>query len=277
MDIASTLQMQAGLEIIEDQIQSLRRILADLAAKYRDTPMAGRTHLQHALPITFGYKIAVMLSSFDRHYERLQQLRPRVLMIQFGGAAGTLASLGDSDIGLRVRAKMAENLGLTDPPISWHVARDGVAEAISFLSVSHSQRCDLMELTGYQIVGGTLGKIALDLIIMCSNEFAEGQSFHCHQVNMTDSVVQEPFVPHRGASSTMPQKRNPISSEAMLAASKLLRNHASAAQDAMVADFERASGPWHLEWVCVPEAFCVASRALSHADFALGGLCVDVK
>lgn len=89
--------------------------------------------------------------------------------------------------------------------------------------------------------------------------------------------VQEPFVPHRGASSTMPQKRNPISSEAMLAASKLLRNHASAAQDAMVADFERASGPWHLEWVCVPEAFCVASGALAHAEFALGGLCVDTE
>ncbi|WVF70006.1 3-carboxy-cis,cis-muconate cycloisomerase [Kwoniella sp. CBS 6097] len=246
MDMASILQMQAGLAIIEDQIQSLRRILTDLAIKYRDTPMAGRTHLQHALPITFGYKSAVFLSSFDRHYERLQQIKPRALMIQFGGAAGTLASLGSSDIGLRVRAKMAENLGLTNPTISWHVARDGVAETISFLS----------------LIGGTLGKIALDLIIMCSNEFSE---------------VQEPFVPHRGASSTMPQKRNPISSEAMLAASKLLRNHVSAAQDAMVSDFERASGPWHLEWVCVPEAFCVASGALNHAEFALGGLCVDTN
>ncbi|OCF42309.1 3-carboxy-cis,cis-muconate cycloisomerase [Kwoniella heveanensis CBS 569] len=246
MDIASILQMQAGLRVIEDQIQSLRRILTDLAVKYRDTPMAGRTHLQHALPITFGYKVAVFLSSFDRHFERLQQLKPRALMIQFGGAAGTLASLGSTDIGLRVRAKMADNLGLSNPAISWHVARDGVAETISFLS----------------LIGGTLGKIALDLIIMCSNEFSE---------------VQEPFVPHRGASSTMPQKRNPISSEAMLAASKLLRNHAAAAQDAMVSDFERASGPWHLEWVCVPEAFCVTSGALNHAEFALGGLCVDTN
>lgn len=106
MDIACALQMKAGLETIEEQLLSLRSILAELATKYRDTPMAGRTHLQHALPITFGYKIAVMLSSFDRHYERLQQLRPRALLIQFGGAAGTLASLGDSDIGLRVRAKI---------------------------------------------------------------------------------------------------------------------------------------------------------------------------
>jgi adenylosuccinate lyase len=136
MDIASILQMKAGLDVIEEQIQSLRGILAGLATKYRDTPMAGRTHLQHALPITFGYKVAVFLSAFDRHYERLQQLKPRTLLVQFGGAAGTLASLGDSDIGLRVRAKMAEDLGLSDPPISWHVARDGVAEIVGFLSVS---------------------------------------------------------------------------------------------------------------------------------------------
>ena len=136
MDIASMLQMQAGLDIVEDQIQSVRRILADLALKYRDTPMAGRTHLQHALPITFGYKLAVFLSSFDRHYERLQQLKPRALMIQFGGAAGTLASLGPGDEGLRVRAELAANLKLTNPTISWHVARDGVAEIVSFLSVS---------------------------------------------------------------------------------------------------------------------------------------------
>lgn len=135
MDLASVLQMKAGLEIIEDQIQSLRDILASLAKKHRDTPMAGRTHLQHALPITFGYKIAVILSSFDRHYERLQQLKPRCLLVQFGGAAGTLASLGSTDIGLRVRERLASNLGLTNPSISWHVARDGVSEIINFLSV----------------------------------------------------------------------------------------------------------------------------------------------
>jgi adenylosuccinate lyase len=140
MDIASILQMKAGLEIIEDQIVSLRRILAGLAVKYRDTPMAGRTHLQHALPITFGYKVAVFLSSFDRHYERLQQLKSRTLLVQFGGAAGTLASLGDSDIGLRVRARLASDLGLSNPTISWHVARDGVAEIVSFLSVSSPSR-----------------------------------------------------------------------------------------------------------------------------------------
>ncbi|EEB94364.1 hypothetical protein MPER_06834, partial [Moniliophthora perniciosa FA553] len=140
----------------------------------------------------------------------------------------------------------AEILGLQDPPISWHVARDGIAECVSFLS----------------IIGGTLGKIALDLLLLSSSEFGE---------------VQEPFVPHRGASSTMPQKRNSISSEVILACSKLLRQHASTAQDAMVSDLERASGPWHLEWSCVPEAFCAASGALKQTEFVLDGLVVDTQ
>ncbi|KAK7051641.1 hypothetical protein VNI00_004620 [Paramarasmius palmivorus] len=246
MDTASVLQIKSGLDIISRQLNSVRSVLVGLSTKYRDAPMAGRTHLQHALPVTFGYKCAVWLSSLDRQAEHLEQLRSRVLLVQFGGAAGTLASLGTTDIGLKTRAKMAENLDLNDPPISWHVARDGIAECVSFLS----------------IIGGTLGKIALDLLLISSSEFGE---------------VQEPFVPHRGASSTMPQKRNSISSEVILACSKLLRQHASTAQDAMVSDLERASGPWHLEWSCVPEAFCAASGALKQAEFVLGGLVVDTQ
>ncbi|KAG7442668.1 L-Aspartase-like protein [Guyanagaster necrorhizus] len=246
MDTASVLQIKAGLELIFGQLNRVRDILVRLSSRYRDTPMAGRTHLQHALPITFGYKCAVWLSALDRHAERLGQLRPRALFVQFGGAVGTLASLGTSDIGLKIRAKLAEDLGLHDPPISWHVARDGIAETISFLS----------------IVGGTLGKIAYDILLLSSSEFGE---------------VQEPFVPHRGASSTMPQKRNSISSETILACSKLLRSHAATAQDAMVSDLERASGPWHLEWSCVPEAFCLASGALHQTEFVLGGLHVDTE
>lgn len=207
--------------------------------------MAGRTHLQHALPCTFGYKCAVYLSSILRHQERLQEIEQRCLLVQFGGAAGTLASLQDADTGLRVRAELATQLGLKDPLITWHVARDTVAEILNFLA----------------LIGGTLGKIALDLIVMSSNEFDE---------------VSEPFVPHRGASSTMPQKRNPISSEVILAASKLLRSNASLGLDAMVTDFERASGPWHLEWVAIPEAFITAVGALHQTNFAMGGLVVKV-
>ncbi|MEJ1974930.1 MAG: adenylosuccinate lyase family protein [Acetobacteraceae bacterium] len=244
MDTATVLQVRAGLDLIGQELDAVRAALVVLAKRYRDTEMAGRTHLQQALPVTFGYKAAVWLSGLDRHAERLQALRPRVLMVQFGGAAGTLASLGEGDEGLRVRAEMARELGLGEPPITWHVARDGLAEAVQFLA----------------LVGGTLGKIALDVMIMASTEFGE---------------LAEPFVHGRGASSTMPQKRNPISSELMLAASKVLREKAGLMLDAMVQDFERATGPWHLEWVALPESFVAASSALHQARFMLEGLVVD--
>jgi 3-carboxy-cis,cis-muconate cycloisomerase len=242
MDSAVVLQMRDGLALIGEDIAGLRKILADLAQKHRDTPMAGRTHLQQALPVTFGYKAAIWLAMLDRHAERLAQLEPRVLVGQFAGAAGTLASLGDK--GFAVQAALCEELKLGVPVATWHVARDGLAEAVNFLG----------------LVTGSLGKIALDLMIMASTEFAE---------------VYEPFVPGRGASSTMPQKRNPISSELMLAAAKGVRQHAGLMLDAMIHDFERATGPWHAEWMAIPESFVLTAGALHQAKFALGGLVVD--
>jgi 3-carboxy-cis,cis-muconate cycloisomerase len=242
MDTAVILQMRDGLAIIEEDIAALRGILADLSRRYRDTPMAGRTHLQQALPVTFGYKTAIWLAMFDRHAERLTQLKPRVLVGQFAGAAGTLASLGDK--GFEVQEALCTELKLGVPASTWHVARDGFAEAVNFLA----------------LVTGSLGKIALDIMIMASTEFAE---------------VYEPFVKGRGASSTMPQKRNPISSELMLAASKAVRQHAGLMLDAMVQDFERATGPWHAEWMAIPESFVLTAGSLHQAKFALGGLIVD--
>jgi 3-carboxy-cis,cis-muconate cycloisomerase len=242
MDTAVILQVRAGLEIIEADISALRGILAGLSKRYRDTPMAGRTHLQQALPVTFGYKAAIWLAMFDRHAERLAQLKPRVLVGQFAGAAGTLASLGDK--GFEVQKALCGELGLGVPVSTWHVARDGLAETINFLA----------------LVTGSLGKIALDIMMMASTEFGE---------------VYEPFVKGRGASSTMPQKRNPISSELMLAAAKGVRQHAGLMLDAMVQDFERATGPWHAEWMAIPESFVLTAGSLHQAKFALGGLIVD--
>src|SRR6187399_196677 len=242
MDTAVVLQVRAGLEIIEADIAALRGILADLSKRYRDTPMAGRTHLQQALPVTFGYKTAIYLAMFDRHAERLAQLKPRVLVGQFAGAAGTLASLGDK--GFEVQKALCEELGLGVPVSTWHVARDGFAETINFLA----------------LVTGSLGKVAIDIMMMASTEFGE---------------LYEPFVKGRGASSTMPQKRNPISSELMLAAAKGVRQHAGLMLDAMVQDFERATGPWHAEWMAVPESFVLTAGALHQAKFALAGLIVD--
>jgi 3-carboxy-cis,cis-muconate cycloisomerase len=242
MDTAVVLQIRAGLDIIEADIAALRGILANLSKRHRDTPMAGRTHLQQALPVTFGYKTAIYLAMFDRHAERLAQLKPRVLVGQFAGAAGTLASLGDK--GFEVQQALCEELGLGVPGSTWHVARDGFAEAINFLA----------------LVTGSLGKIALDIMLMASTEFGE---------------LYEPFVRGRGASSTMPQKRNPISSELMLAAAKGVRQHAGLMMDAMVQDLERATGPWHAEWMATPESFVLTAGALHQAKFALGGLIVD--
>ena len=242
MDTAVVLQMRAALDLVEADIAEMRRILGDLAKRYRDTPMAGRTHLQQALPITFGYKAAIWRAMFDRHAERLIQLRPRVLVVEFAGAAGTLASLGDR--GLDVQKALADELGLAVPASTWHVARDGFAEAVNLLG----------------LVTGSLGKIAYDVMLMMQNEVGE---------------AYEPFVTGRGASSTMPQKRNPISSELMLAAGKAVRQHAGLMLDAMVQDFERATGPWHAEWIAIPESFVLTAGALHQAKFMLGGLVVD--
>src|SRR5665213_4100253 len=124
MDSAAVLQLRDGLKLIEADLETLRGNLAALAKKHRDTPMAGRTFLQQALPITFGYKAAVWLSSFDRHAERLAELKKRVLKAQFGGAVGTLASLGGGTQGLATVGELAKELGLGEPAITWHVARD---------------------------------------------------------------------------------------------------------------------------------------------------------
>lgn len=242
MDSANVLQIRAALDIVEADLHELRGILASIAIEHRDTPMAGRTHLQQALPVTFGYKAAVWLGMFDRHQQRLDELRKRVLVVQFAGAAGTLASLGDR--GFEVQRALADELGLEVPATTWHVARDGFAEAVNLLA----------------LITGSLGKIALDLMILASTEFSE---------------VHEPFVKGRGASSTMPQKRNPISSELMLAASKAVRQNAGLMLDAMVQDLERATGPWHAEWIALPQSFLMTAGALHQAKFALSGLEVD--
>jgi 3-carboxy-cis,cis-muconate cycloisomerase len=244
MDTANVLQIRSALGIVARDLAEVRDRLADLARKYRDTPMAGRTHLQQALPITFGYKAAVWLTSIDRHIERVEQALPRILVGEFAGATGTLASIGEG--GLEMQKFFCEELGLGQPAMTWHVARDGFAEAVTLLG----------------LVTGTLGKIATDIMMMSATEFGE---------------VSEPFVPGRGASSTMPQKRNPISSELMLAAAKAVRQHVATMLDGMIHDFERATGPWHLEWLSLPESFLLTASSLANAKFMLAGLVVHER
>jgi 3-carboxy-cis,cis-muconate cycloisomerase len=242
MDTATVLQIKDALALVEADLGAIEAALAALAATHRATVMAGRTHLQHALPVTFGYKAAVWLAMIRRHRQRLAELRPRVLVGQFAGAAGTLASLGDK--GLAVHDALMDELGLARPAAPWHVARDAFAETVSFLG----------------LVTGSLAKIATDVMLLMQTEVAE---------------AFEPFVDGRGSSSTMPQKRNPISCEFIVAAARIVRGHVGLMLDAMAADHERATGPWQLEWVAIPEAFLAAGGALRQARFMLEGLIVD--
>jgi 3-carboxy-cis,cis-muconate cycloisomerase len=242
MDTATVLQVRDALALVDEDLVAIEAALAGLADKHRRTVMAGRTHLQHALPVTFGYKAAIWLGMMQRHRQRLAELKPRALVGQFAGAAGTLASLGDK--GLAVHDALMDELGLGKATVPWHVARDGLAETASFLA----------------LVGGSLGKIATDVMLMMQTEVAE---------------AFEPFLQGRGSSSTMPQKRNPISCELIVASSRIVRQSAGLMLDAMLADHERATGPWHLEWVALPEAFIASSGALRQARFMLEGLIVD--
>src|SRR5580692_4577094 len=243
-DSATVLQIREGLALVEADLNGIAEALAGLARKYRDTPMAGRSNLQQAVPITFGYKMATMLAAFERHKQRLKELRPRVLVGEFGGAAGTLSSLGKD--GLKVQVELMKELKLGQPAISWHTVRDCIAEVGCFLG----------------LVTGSCGKIAFDVKLMMQTEVEE---------------VYEPFHEGRGSSSTMPQKRNPISSVYITATAALVRQHVAALLDAMIEDHERATGPWEIEWIAVPEIFSLAAGALAQTRFVVSDLQVDEK
>jgi 3-carboxy-cis,cis-muconate cycloisomerase len=242
IDTGLVLQLCDGLELIREDLDGTRAALVDLARRYRDTPMAGRTHAQHALPITFGFKCALWLDPLQRHSERLARLNREIAVVQFGGAVGTLASLGGD--GIRVMAMLAEELGLQTPTIAWHVGRDRLAEVAGFLG----------------LLTGSLGKIATDIALLMQAEIGE---------------VAEPYQEGRGGSSTMPQKRNPIACEFVLACAKNVRQLVPVLLDAMVQDHERATGPWHAEWIALPQAFALTAGALHHARTMLEGLMVD--
>jgi 3-carboxy-cis,cis-muconate cycloisomerase len=204
--------------------------------------MAGRTHLQHALPVTFGLKCAIWAQPLLAHVQRLDQLRPRVELVSFAGAAGTLASLGPQ--GIAVMEGLAKALGLGAPAAPWHVCRDGVAEAVGFLG----------------LVCGSLAKIATDIILLAQTEVAE---------------VTEPYVAGRGSSSTMPQKRNPIASEYILAAARTVQALVPVMQGAMAQDHERATGPWQAEMLALPQCYVLAHGALLHTRAIADGMVVD--
>jgi 3-carboxy-cis,cis-muconate cycloisomerase len=242
MDTATVLQVRDGLDLIEAALTTILTALTVQADRHRTTVMAGRTHLQQALPVTFGLKCAVWATPFLSHLERLKQLRARVEQVEFAGAAGTLASLGDQ--GIEVMEALAAELNLHAPLAPWHVCRDALAETVSFLG----------------LVSGTLAKIATDIILLAQTEVGE---------------VSEPYVAGRGASSTMPQKRNPIASEYILAAARMVQGLVPVMQGAMAQDHERATGPWQAEALVLPQAFVLTHGALLHTQAIAQGMVVD--
>ncbi len=241
-DTAAILQIRAALELIESDMEAIAGALAGLSRRYRDTPMAGRSHLQQAVPVTFGFKTAALLAAMQRHRERLAQLRPRVLVGEFAGAVGTLASLGAD--GLKVQRALMEELKLGQPEIAWHTVRDRIGEVGCFLG----------------LLTGTLGKISMDVKLLMQTEVAE---------------VHEPFHEGRGSSSTMPQKRNPVSCLFIHSTAALVRQHVAALLEAAVADHERSTGPWQIEWIALPEIFLLSSSALAQTKLMVCGLEVD--
>src|SRR3954471_22313967 len=241
-DTATIMQIRQALGLVEADMARVTAALTNLAPRYRDTPMAGRSNLQQAVPLTFGFKCACLLAAMQRHRERLKQLRPRVLAGEFAGAVGTLASIGPK--GLEVQEGLMKELGLAQPEIAWHTVRDRIGEVGCFLG----------------LVTSTLGKISMDVKLLMQTEVAE---------------VYEAFHEGRGSSSTMPQKRNPISSLYIHATAALVRQNAAALLEAAVADHERSTGPWEIEWIALPEIFLLASGALRQTRDLLAGLEVD--
>jgi 3-carboxy-cis,cis-muconate cycloisomerase len=242
IDSGLVLQLRDGLELIERGLAELARALIAQIKQHRDTLMVGRTLLQHALPITFGFKAAGWLDAITRHRQRVRELRPRILVLQFGGAAGTLAALGSQ--GSAIAAALAQELNLALPAMPWHGQRDRVAEVATV--------CGLLV--------GTLGKIARDASLCMQTEVGE---------------LAEPSAPGRGGSSTMPHKRNPIGCAAALSAAIRVPGLVSTMLSAMPQEHERGLGGWQAEWETLPEIFKLASSALNHMTAVITALEVN--
>ena len=242
VDTATVLQIREGLALIRASLRGMITALAAQADKHRRTVMAGRTYLQQALPTTLGLKCAVWAQPLIGHVQRLDALRPRVEQASFGGAAGTLASLGER--GIAVMEGLAEELNLTAPAAPWHVNREAFAETVAFLG----------------LVCGSLAKFATDLILLAQTEVGE---------------VAEPYVAGRGSSSTMPQKRNPIASTYIVAAARNVHALVPVMLGAMAADHERATGAWQAEWLALPQAFVLTHGALQQAAAIAQGMAAD--
>lgn len=239
MDTGQVLQVRAALEVIARDLAGAIAAAARLADEHRATPQAGRTHAQQAVPISFGLKAATWLDELTRAAERIAEARPRILAAQIGGAAGTLAAYGES--AREVKAGVARRLGLGDPAVPWHVARDRVA--------------DLGAITA--ALANAAERVAAEVIRLQATELQE---------------LAEPLQEGHIGSSTMPQKRNPHVCEGLVAKARIAR----AAGGALLANgahlHERDMGAWAVEWVAVPQALITCGGIVADLRFVLEGL-----
>jgi 3-carboxy-cis,cis-muconate cycloisomerase len=242
IDTGLVLQLRDALALIAQGLDRFADALAAQARAHRATTLAGRTWMQQALPVTLGLKLAEVLSAADRNRARVTALQPRVATLQFGGAAGTLASLGAR--GIDVETALASDLGLAVADTPWHTQRDNVCDAAVTLG----------------LVVATLGKLARDVALLAQTEVAE---------------AFEPTAPGRGGSSTLPHKRNPVGAAVALAAAVRVPNLVATMLAAAVQEHERGLGNWPAEWDTLPEICMLAAGALDAMTGVVAGLDVD--
>ena len=242
MDTGLVLQLRRALALIESDLAQLGETLATQALRFVATPLAGRTWLQHATPVTLGMKIAGWLGAVTRSRQRLQELKPRLLVLQFGGASGTLAALGEQ--AMPIAEALAGELQLTLPDQPWHTQRDRLVEFGAVLG----------------LIAGSLGKLGRDISLLMQTEAGE---------------VFEPSAPGKGGSSTMPHKRNPVGAAVLIGAATRVPGLLSPLFSAMPQEHERSLGLWHAEWETLPEICCLVSGSLKQALLVADGLEVD--
>ncbi|WP_043927352.1 3-carboxy-cis,cis-muconate cycloisomerase, partial [Xanthomonas citri] len=242
IDTGTVLQLRAALDLLLPRLHALCADLAVLAERERNTGLPGRTLLQQAVPVTFGLKVAGWLDALQRAQQRLHALRRDALVLQFGGAAGTLASLQER--GLEVAQALASTLELPLPALPWHTARDRIVEV----------GC------AFGLLAATLGKIGGDVALLMQSEV--GEAF-------------EPAAAGKGGSSAMPHKRNPVSSVAAVAAATRVPGLVATLFSAMAQPHERAAGQWHAEWDTLPQIVCLTAGSLAQMQLCLSGLELD--
>jgi 3-carboxy-cis,cis-muconate cycloisomerase len=242
IDTGLVLQLRDALALIDDDLARLVAALTAKARQHAQTVMPGRTWLQQALPITLGMKLAGVVSALRRHRARLARARHDDLVLQFGGAAGTLASLGNQ--GLAVAEALADELALRLPDVPWHTHRDRL--------------CDVAATLG--MLAATLGKLGRDVALLAQTEVAE---------------AFEPAAAGRGGSSTMPQKRNPVAASVAIAAAVRVPALVSTMLTAAVQEHERGLGNWPAEWETLPEIVMLTAGSLAAMAEVAEGLMVD--